>query len=109
MQFFDLQLLLNCIVKTVAVMSRCCNVGKPFLVLLLNKLISFVASSNCNLRFSHIEKKTSWLDPRISAVNRKKLEDCNDDGKVLFLCSQISEIEHNFFTLFSPDTLIIVE
>ena len=27
--FFDLQLLLNCIFQTVAIMSRCCNVGKP--------------------------------------------------------------------------------
>ena len=29
--FFNLQLLLNCIFKTAAVMSRCCNVSKPSL------------------------------------------------------------------------------
>ena len=28
-QFFDLQLALNCIFETVAVMSRCCKLGKP--------------------------------------------------------------------------------
>ena len=28
-QFFTLQLLLNCMFVTVAVVTRCCNVGKP--------------------------------------------------------------------------------
>nr|CAB3263597.1 membrane-associated guanylate kinase, WW and PDZ domain-containing protein 2 [Phallusia mammillata] len=27
----------------------------------------------------HIGKKTSWLDPRLDATSRKKLEDCEDD------------------------------
>ena len=30
--------------------------------------------------FSHLGKKTSWVDPRLENLNRKKLEECDDDG-----------------------------
>lgn len=31
--------------------------------------------------FSHVEKKTSWIDPRLEENITKKLEDCDDDGE----------------------------
>lgn len=31
--------------------------------------------------FSHVEKKTSWIDPRLEENKTKKLEDCDDDGE----------------------------